>query len=100
MKHLRSETRKDSRGKDEPAQVFDVTITPQGGRVAETCLTPDESVVFRSDRMTFRCLGKDRRDFWFNLANNRFLLAFGVGYVDGRDNDESAVIGGTCTKID
>jgi hypothetical protein len=33
-------------------------------------------------------------------SNNRFLLAYGVGYVDGRDNYESAVIGGTCTKID
>ncbi len=98
MKHLRSETRKDSRGKDEPAQVFDVTITPERGRVAETCLTPDVSVVFSSDRMRFRCLGV-RHDYQFNLENNRFLL---FGFFDGTDDNENtpAVTGGVCAKID
>jgi hypothetical protein len=101
MKHLRSETRKDSRGKDEPAQVFDVTITPEGGRVAETCLQPDGSVVFSSDRMTFRCLGV-RDEYKFNLENNRFLSFYLFGYFDGADNnkDTPVVTGGVCTKID
>jgi len=34
MKHLRSMTRKDSFGKDEPTQVFNVTITPAGSSFA------------------------------------------------------------------
>jgi hypothetical protein len=65
-----------------------VTITPEGGRVAETYLGPDESVVFSSDRMTFRCLGV-RHEYLFNLENNRFLFTYLFGYVDGADNNET-----------
>lgn len=98
MKHLRSETRKDSRGKDEPAQVFDVTITPERGRVTETCLGTDEFVVLKSGRMIFRCLGV-RHDYRFNLESNRFLL---FGFFDGTDDNENtpAVTSGVCAKID
>lgn len=104
MKHLRSTTRKDYRGRDEPAQVFDVTLTEAGSNYGSRCSNqrePSGFIVFGGDDMEFGCFGR-LKEFQFNLANNRFLSAYLVGYFDGPDNnaDTPAVAGGVCTKID
>jgi len=104
MKHLRSIKRKDFRGKEEPAQIFDVTITKAGSNTALPCYNwqvPSRTVVLGGIDMSFECFGA-LRDHHFNLKSNRFLFSFMVGYLDGAGNnqDTPGVIGGTCTKLD
>ena len=104
MKHLRSETRKDVRGKHEPAQVFDVTLIVAGSSVAYPCLNwrePSRSIVFGGDAMEFDCFGAFH-GHQFNLEHNRFLSTYLEGYLGGADNnkDTPSVSGGVCKKID
>ena len=96
---------KEYSGKDEPAQLFDVTTTKAGSSTALPCENPREpsgSVAIGGDEVEFDCLGANLQEFKFNLKTNRFLAIYAVGYVDGTNNnaDNPTLSGGTCTKID
>ena len=105
MKYLRSMAGKEHSGKDEPAQLFDVTTTKAGSSTALPCenpLEPSGSVAIGGDEVEFDCLGANLQEFKFNLKTNRFLAIYAIGYVDGTNNnaDNPTLSGGTCTKID
>jgi len=104
MQHVRSIKRKNFRGKDEPAQVFDVTITKADSNTPLPCYSwqvPSRSVVLGGVDMSFGCFGA-LHEHQFDLKTNRFLISSTAGYIFNTDNnnDTPIVIGGTCTKID
>ena len=105
MKSLRSITRKDFIGNDQPVHVFDVTTTKAGSSKELPCEKPGEPiepVVIGGDDVGFDCLGADLQEYRFNLKTDRFLTAYMGGYVDGANSnaDTPYINGGTCTKID
>jgi hypothetical protein len=104
LKFLRSGIRKDFFDKDEPVNDYTVTITNAGENYANPCQqyggegTDGISV---GKWNTFRCTSA-LQDYFFSLKTNRFLVAYMVGYLDGRDDNSNtpSMSGGTCTKID
>jgi hypothetical protein len=92
-----------SNDKDTIYKNFSVTVTEAGSNIATPCiqLGVDRPTVPIGNYPGFTCyVGYSEHSF--NLANNRYLKVYDIGYTDGHDNNENtpAVSGGVCTKID
>jgi hypothetical protein len=82
---------------------YHVSITASGGTFPMPCgsgAQPDGSVVSLFEGGSFRCQAS-LQDYVFNIAKNRFLVAYMVGFISGEDNNENtpSIGAGTCTKI-
>ena len=98
LKFEKTRTKKIISGNEKVVHDYDVLITPSNTREAARCFieanstTPFEGTDFRCH--TFQA------NYSFNLENNRFLLAYLVGYVSGKDDQKTPhIAAGTCTKI-
>ena len=87
-------------------EIYNLTITPTGTNLAEDCYAktfglrgnPREIEAHADYRLLFCYTAFNQ--YTFNLKTNRFLSAFGLGYVNGDNNDASpAIAAGKCTEI-
>jgi hypothetical protein len=80
---------------------YDITITPAGMPNAMPCLSEDGGDAQMLDGPHVECL-TGAMEYRFNFQNNRFLQAYMVGYVEGKDEGEDtpSMSGGTCTRIE
>jgi hypothetical protein len=101
LKFLRSRTQKNTFNVDEAVTDYEVTATQAGENFAAPCLGGNKTEVTVDQYGMVECewaMGELR----FNSRNNRFILAYLRGYINGKDNndDTPSMSGGICTKID
>jgi hypothetical protein len=89
--------------KDTIYNSFSITVTESGSNYATPCNESgaDKSTVRIGNYPGFTCFA-GYSEYTVNVANNRYLKVYDIGYTDGKDNNDNtpAVSGGTCTKID
>lgn len=79
-----------------------VTITKSGSDYPSPCSdligSPHKTVTAKYG--VIRCKA-NLTDYVIGTETNRFLMIYGFGYVDGKENNDNtpSVTGGTCTKI-
>ncbi|MFY9957236.1 hypothetical protein, partial [Bradyrhizobium sp.] len=129
LKFFRTRKQKNILGNDEVVADYMVTSTQSGEKFAAPCLgetngevtsapkgeaaDPKGKTWWEKDEAIAAAkvtVGKNEilncswsyHDLQFNRKNNRFLLSYLVGYLDGANNNENtpSVSGGVCTKID
>ena len=83
------------------ADEYAVTITPDGSNNALAC-TADRTPLVQIDELDFLVCRTRFYNYKFNLKAGRFVEAYLMGYVNGRDsNDDTPVMsGGVCKKIE
>ena len=79
---------------------YAVTITPIGRSDALPCIS-FRTQLAQIDEFGYLVCRTDYFNYKFNLKAGRFVEAYMMGYVDGRDaNDDTPMLsGGVCTKI-
>ena len=88
---------------DEMLLDYEVVIKQTGDQYDTSCRVSKEAeteTVTVGKKYILEC-SSDFGQLKFNLMNNRFLLAYMHGYVDGKDDKKNtpSMKGGVCTKI-
>jgi hypothetical protein len=80
---------------------YEVSITDQGESKSYGC-TGHNATNPKIGEYDFLDCYRLGSEYQFNFKTNRFLKAYLLGYLDGRDNNENtpSISGGVCTKID
>jgi hypothetical protein len=88
---------------EESVTDYEVTITQSGSNFAGGCESDSgaKEITVVNELGYVECQWSFGR-LKFNLNSNRFLSAYLSGFVNGKENndDNPAVLGGTCTKIE
>jgi hypothetical protein len=87
-------------GDQDDHNYYKIAITDSGDNYASPCTSDNTGEVIVLNPGLTRC--SVISDYVFDFKNNRFLSAYLLGYVGGKDNNENtpAVSAGTCTKIE